>query len=189
MGNSLPELLVFKNQAGDGYFILKSKIMQLIIRLCNDARVVVKNSISQMWRKSLLEFETLPEMKDQAAFERSLEKELEVAEPILFSLLHASFLPVVAFEDNTPGHITLYRNGILIPYSELLLLSRQDLYANAKITLPFWYSLPIISWLISFFKQKSKAKKNDASETATEKMKSTSAPRKSRSSSRKRLTK
>ena len=172
VGNSLPELLVFKNDEGEGYFILKSKIMQLIIRLCNDARAVIRNSISHVWKKALLDFETLPEMKDQPAFERCLERELQAAEPVLFSLLHASFLPVVAFEDNTPGHIALYRNGVLVPYSELLLISRQEIYTNAKVTLPFWYSLPVVSWLMAFFKRKSKAKKGQgkSNETATEKM-------------------
>ena len=171
MGNSLPQLLVFKVNETDGFFILKAKVMQLVIRLCNDARSVIRNSLNQEWFKSLLAFETLPEMKDNVAFEQSLERELKVAEPVLYALLHASFLPVVAFEDSTPGRIVLYRNGALIPYSELLLVSRGEIYSDARIKLPFWYSVPLVSWIISFFKHRGKKRSTaDEPDTATEKV-------------------
>ncbi|HBG65170.1 MAG TPA: hypothetical protein DDW78_01715 [Treponema sp.] len=171
MGNSLPQLLVFKVNGTDGFFILKAKVMQLVIRLCNDARSVIRNSLNQEWFKSLLAFETLPEMKDNVAFEQSLERELKVAEPVLYALLHASFLPVVAFEDSTPGRIVLYRNGALIPYSELLLVSRGEIYSDARIKLPFWYSVPLVSWIISFFKHRGKKRSTaDEPDTATEKV-------------------
>lgn len=170
MGNSLPQLLVFKVNETDGYFILKSKVMQLVIRLCNDARSVIRESLNQVWFKSLLAFDTLPEMKDNIAFEQCLARELQTAEPVLYALLHASFLPVVAFEDSTPGRIVLYRNGALIPYSELLLVSRGEIYSDAKIKLPFWYSLPLVSWLISLIKnrKKNKYRKSVDPDTATE---------------------
>ena len=137
---------------------MKDKIMPLIIRLCNEASSVIRDSLSRAWFKSLLEFETLPEMKESVPFEKCLERELHAAQPILYSLLHASFLPVVAFEDNTPGRMTLYRNGLLVPYSELLLVSRQEIYLNAKMKLPVWYSIPVVSWLVSLFIKKPKKK-------------------------------
>ncbi len=168
IGNSLPKLLVFKVNDATGYFILKDKVMPLIIRLCNDARSVVREAISRHWYKSLMEFEVLPEMKDQTAFENCMERELQAADPVLYALLHSSFLPVVAFEDNTPGRLTLFRNGILVPYSELLLISRQEIYSNAKIRLPLYYTLPVISWIVSLFKRKPKEKKPKKTyETAT----------------------
>ncbi len=172
-GNSLPDLLVFKLDNGDGYFILKEKVMPLILRLCNDARAIVREALSRSWYQSLKAFETLPEMKDQLAFESCLERELSYADPILYAILHASFLPVVAFEDSTPGRITVYRNGELVSYSELLLVSRAEIYSNAKIKLPFYYSIPGISWLLAFFfNRKKKGKKENApsNETATEKV-------------------
>ena len=169
VGNSLPPLLIFRVDEKEGYFIMKDKIMPLIIRLCNEASSVIRESLSRAWFKSLLEFETLPEMKESAPFEKCLERELHAAQPILYSLLHASFLPVVAFEDNTPGRMTLYRNGLLVPYSELLLVSRQEIYLNAKMKLPVWYSIPVVSWIVSLFIKKPKKKRAKKTyQTATE---------------------
>ncbi|MBP5156355.1 MAG: hypothetical protein ILP18_00590 [Treponema sp.] len=171
-GDSLPPLLLFKLYDGSGFFILKEKVMAVVLRLCNDARSVIREGLSKEWYLALKRFETLPEMKDQLAFEGCLERELASADPILYAILHAHFLPVVAFEDSTPGRITLFRNGDLVSYSELLLISRQEIYSNAKMKLPFYYTIPGLSWLISFFKKAKADKKNKKKgyETVAEKI-------------------
>ncbi len=171
-GNSLPTLLLFKLDDGSGFFILKEKVMAVVLRLCNDARSVIREGLSKEWYLALKRFETLPEMKDQLAFEGCLERELAAADPILYAILHAHFLPVIAFEDNTPGRITLYRNGELVSYSELLLISRAEIYSNAKMKLPFYYTIPGLSWLISLIKNAKNKKKNKKKgyETVAEKI-------------------
>ncbi len=170
-GNSLPPLLLFKLDDGSGYFIMKEKVMAVVLRLCNDARSVIREGLSKEWYLALKRFDNLPEMKDQLAFEGCLERELAAADPILYAILHAHFLPVVAFEDSTPGRVTLYRNGELVSYSELLLISREEIYSNAKMKLPFYYTLPGLSWIISFFrKQKNKRAKKVGYETVAEKI-------------------
>jgi hypothetical protein len=157
--NELPDLLIFKVSEDEGYFICKDKVMPLIIRLTNDARVLIRESLVKQWYKVLLDFETLPEMKESAAFERCLERELSSCEPILYGLLGSNFLSVIAFDDHTPGRVALFRDGMLVPYSEMLMLSRAEIYSDAKIKLPFWYGLPVISWLMSILLKKPKAKK------------------------------
>ncbi|MBQ9538060.1 MAG: hypothetical protein IJU95_02220 [Treponema sp.] len=171
-GNSLPALLLFKLDDGSGFFILKEKVMAVVLRLCNDARALIRDGLSKEWYLALKRFETLPEMKEQLAFEGCLERELAVADPILYAILHAHFLPVVAFEDSTPGRITLYRNGELVSYSELLLISRAEIYSNAKMKLPFYYTIPGLSWLISLFRnaKNKKNKKKKGYETVAEKI-------------------
>ena len=160
-GETLPRLLIFRAGSENNmtsYFIFKDKVMPLVVRLCNDARAVIKESLEKSWYKSLAAFETLPEMKENAAFERCLERELKVCDPVLYGLLAASFLPVVAFEDSTPGTITLYRDGVMVTYSELLLLSRNEIYSDAKVKLPFWYSLPFIPAIMAWITRKPKKK-------------------------------
>ena len=171
-GNSLPTLLLFKLDDGSGFFILKEKVMAVVLRLCNDARSVIRDGLSKEWYLALKRFETLPEMKDQLAFEGCLERELSAADPILYAILHAHFLPVIAFEDSTPGRITLYRNGELVSYSELLLISRAEIYSNAKMKLPFYYTIPGLSWLISLIKNAKNKKKDKKKgyETVAEKI-------------------
>lgn len=172
IGNDLPAVLIFKVNDEEGYFIYKDKVMQLLIRLCADARVIIREGLTKQWYKLLLDFETLPEMKEPAAFERCLQKEVRASNPILYAILNASFLPVVSFEDNTPGRLTLFRNDMLIPYSELLMLSRSEILSDAKIRLPFWYSIPLIHWFMSLLLRKPKSQRASSSNkvAATEKL-------------------
>ena len=147
----LPDLLVFKTYDEQRYFIFKSKVLQLILRLCTDARVSVQEAIKSHWMEVLKAFDFLPEMRDQNAFEERLEKEVRIQSPILSALLHSSFLPLLSYDaaggDDT-SKISLFVNGQLLPYSDILLMSRQELLTDAKILLPFWYSMPIISWIM-----------------------------------------
>lgn len=172
VGNQMPELLVFKVNDDEGFYIKKEKVMPLIIRLANDARLVVRESLVKLWYKYLLDYETLPEMKEASAFERCLEREVRSADPILYAILNSTFLPVVAYEDKTPGRISLFRNGNILPYSELLMISRQEILSDAKIKLPFWYFIPVLSWILGliFRKPKNSSQRQSSSTTATEKL-------------------
>ncbi|MBO5607057.1 MAG: hypothetical protein J5930_04105 [Treponema sp.] len=171
VGAELPTLLSFKINDMQTYLILKEKVMPLIVRLCNDARELIRESLAKSWYKYMLDYETLPEMKEQPAFERCLERELKVCSPILYGILTSSFLPVLSYDDKTPGKIPLYRDGLLIPYSELLLLRRTEIYSSARIKLPFWYTIPVFSWIVAAIKRKSKEqRRRDSEKSATEKV-------------------
>ncbi len=162
-GTSLPELLIFKATGSDQrYFIFKDKVMNLVIRLASDARTVIRETITKHWNQVLLQYDTLPEMKDQTAFENRLEKEVKIQEPILYALLNASFLPVVDNEtaETTEGHVPFFYNGSLIPYSDILFMNRNELYTDARIILPFWYTFPVISWIAKLLFRPTKDKRN-----------------------------
>lgn len=160
----LPELLVFKTADGQHYFIFKDKVIHLILRLCSDARITIRDSIKKHWFKVLKNFEDLPEMSEQAAFEKRLEKETEIQSPVLYALLNSSFLSLVNYEIHDDsnldgGQINLFENGRLLPYSEILLMNRQELVTDTKILLPFWYTVPVVSWVIKLLMRPPKAKK------------------------------
>ena len=164
--NQMPELLIFK--VGDsGYYIYKDKVIPLILRLANDIRIIVREALIKSWYHSLVEYEILPEMKENASFEICLEREINAVEPILYSLLNSSFLAVVSMEDQTSGHIALFKDGERIPYSEILMISRQEILADAKLKLPFWYSMPIINFILKliFRKPKNKRKRKNRNES------------------------
>ena len=168
----LPEILVFKTFDDTRYFIFKSKVLQLILRLCTDARVSVLEAIKNQWMEVLRAFDMLPEMKDQKAFEDRLEREIRVQSPILSALLHSSFLPLLSYDasggDDT-SKISLFVNGQLLPYSDILLMSRQELLNDAKIMLPFWYTAPLISWIAKMLFRPPKSKRNKKQKTKAEK--------------------
>ncbi|MBQ0052572.1 MAG: hypothetical protein KBT11_11015 [Treponema sp.] len=167
----LPELLIFKTYDETRYFIFKSKVLQLILRLCTDARTSVQDAIKTHWTQVLKMFDILPEMKDQAAFEARLEREVRVQSPILSALLNASFLPLLSYDsaDGDEGKVSLFMNGQLLPYSDILLMNRQELLTDAKIVLPFWYTMPIFSWIARMLFKPPKAKRNKKIKTNAEK--------------------
>ncbi len=155
----LPELLVFKLETGERYFIYKNRVLQLLVRLCTDARQNVKEAIMRHWLRVLQEFGKLPEMTDQAKFEDRLKREVREQSPVLYALLSSSFLHLLTYEkfgDDEDLNITLFVNGELVPYSDLLLMNRAELLSDSKIKLPFWYSIPIISWIAKLLIQPSK---------------------------------
>lgn len=172
----LPEMLVFKTDDDKRYFIRKNKVFPLIMRLCTDARITIRETIKKSWFTVLKDFDSLPEMKEQNAFEHRLEKEVETQSPILYALLNSAFLHLINYEINsTPdssdlegGRISLFENGILIPYSEILLMNRQELFTDTRILLPFWYTVPIISWIIKLVMRPPKSKKGKKQKTETE---------------------
>lgn len=157
--NNLPNLLVFKVEAGQRYFIVKNKVLPLIIRLCSEARDTIKDNITREWYESLREFENLPCMKEQKAFDKKVEEKVHDLEPILYALLTSNFLSLIHYETRNSQEpvsekINLFSNGKLIPYSDILMLSRQEILTDAKFMLPFWYTIPFFSWLLSLFMKK-----------------------------------
>jgi hypothetical protein len=172
--NDLPEMLVFKTETeNQPYFIYKNKVMPLILRLCSDARTTIREAIKKHWFNVMRSYDDLPEMKEQKAFEKRLEKETALQSPILYALLTSSFMPLIDYEVNAEtdssglsgGRITLFENGRLIPYSDILLMDRQKLLTDTKILLPFWYAIPVISWIMKLIMRPPKAKKPKQTKT------------------------
>lgn len=163
--NQLPKLLVFKVASGNKYYVYKSKVPQLVIRLCNEAHDSVKKSLTTKWYNRLYNFEKIPEMYDDVKFEDCLEEQIELSSPVLYSLLNANFMALLSYDikpDNL-DNFQLFVDGKLLPYSDLLMLKKEQILSDAKIQLPFYYSIPIINWIVSLFhnRKKQKSTKNE----------------------------
>ncbi|OJF76747.1 MAG: hypothetical protein BKP49_05325 [Treponema sp. CETP13] len=166
--NKLPDLLTFTIASGQRFYIFKSKVIPLIVRLLNDTRETIKTNLIKQWSTDCRNFISNETMKNQAEFEKKLEKDVECLSPVLYSLLHSNFLSLVHFESQSSNQqntkiINLFSNGKLLPYSQLLMLSRQEMVTDTKIMLPFWYTIPVISWIakLLFMGSSSKRKNKD----------------------------
>ena len=155
----LPPLLVFKVESGTRYYVFKNKINHLLFKLCNEAHDAIENILLDKWYNLLLNYEKRSEMTDTNKFEECLRTLVESVSPVLHSLLNANFITLLGYEDDDPT-ITfhLFSNGKLLPYRELLMLNNSHILSKAKARLPFIYSLPIISWIVSLFRSKKKVK-------------------------------
>lgn len=167
--NELPDLLVFKVESGTRYYVYKKKVSQVIVRLCNEAHDSIEKELEDHWHEILLDFEKLPEMSNASEFEACLHELVEKNSPILYALLNANFMNILSYEqddDNIEG-FRLFVDGKLLPYSELLMLKYSKIYSNAKSRLPFYYTLPVLSWIMSLFSSKKKEKQREKAASTT----------------------
>lgn len=160
----LPELLVFRTDEGKRYFVMKEKVLPLVIRLCNDSRKALKDSITREWYQKLTAYQQEPAMKNSQDFEKKVTLHCKKSAPLLYGLLNAPFIPLLAMDPTFSGKdsnagFKLFDHGRLLPMSTLLMLNRQELLTDARILLPFWYTIPIISSILAFFFKPRTAKK------------------------------
>lgn len=172
--NELPVLLIMHEAGKDSSFLMKDKTLALCSRLIADGRVRVRDEVSKNWRRLLLEYRTEPAMESDAEFEKSLQKLTAKLCPALAALLDDPKLLLVYEETERSGNgvpptFKIFDKGHLLPLSTLFIISRKETLANAKLILPFWYSIPVITSIIAFFKElarKSKAPKLSSSREA-----------------------
>jgi hypothetical protein len=166
--NELPALLVVKiKNKDDQYFLLKEKMMLLCARLLYDGQILIKRAIIKKWSRLIFDFKTEPAMLNDNAFEKILASTAEKLCPELMSFLADQKLLAVYQEmdhkeNGIPIDMKIFYDGKLLPYSTVFHIRRKEMLLEAKFTLPFWYSLPIIPGLIRFFGNLFKKKKKEA---------------------------
>ena len=162
--NKLPPLLITKGDADERCFALKDKMPALCVRHLTIARIQVKDALTKHWRKLFLDYRSEPAMENNEEFEKTLYAFTKKLCPLLITLLEDLKLPLVYDElDQCDGGIApsarIFSNGHLLPYSSLLLIRRKELLSDIKLMLPFWYSMPILTAIIAFFKNLGRKKK------------------------------
>lgn len=168
--NSLPKILTLRLEDGTQYYIHKTQVLPLILKLSNESHKSIKEAIKDKWYKSLLKHKRLTEMKDQKAFNLLLERCVKKHSPLLYALLNASYLPVLNAEikkdiSNKQNKFNIFMGSKMQSYADMLLLNSQSILQEAKDLLPFWYTIPILSWIFSLLflddKEKKSAKKSE----------------------------
>jgi len=170
--NELPALLVIKIK-NDQFFLLKEKMMLLCARLLHEGQILVKRAIIKKWSRLILDFKAEPAMSDDSAYEKILANTAEKLCPELMSILAdpkllAVYQEMDRKENGIPTDMKIFSDGKLLPYSSVFHVRRKEMLLEAKFTLPFWYSLPIIPGLIRFFSNLFKKKKKEARQPADE---------------------
>jgi len=102
-------------------------------------------------------------MTSDSEFEKLLARCADKLCPELMSLLSdPKFLLIYQEmdhkENGIPAAMRILYEGKLLPLSSVFLIRRKTMLQEAKLALPFWFSLPIVSDLIGFFKNLFKKK-------------------------------
>jgi len=163
--NELPSLLIVEGLDERRYFCTKDKMLPLCFRLLADARRLVSEAVSKHWYSLYLDHKREPAMINDADFEKLLAKFTKKLCPTLAALLRDPKLLLIYDEIEKSRELSaivvkIFNNGQLAPYSSLYLIQRKEMLTDIKLILPFWYSWPIITGIIAFFKQLFKRKEN-----------------------------
>ena len=148
---ALPELLIVST-SGRRAFVAKDKALLLAVRLIAEARSELRSKMLDQWKRLLEDFRSVPAMERDEAFLAELVAQVEARFPLLEALIRDRLLPLVRDEAAARGELPpdighFFYKDDLIPLDELLELARKPLLVDAKILLPFWYSVPILSGL------------------------------------------
>ncbi|GHV94422.1 hypothetical protein AGMMS50293_07420 [Spirochaetia bacterium] len=167
--NNLPEWLILQGKKGERWYIKKTKYLNLCAKLLIDTRVQIKRAITKRWMKLLKEFRSEPAMEKDSEFDKLLKTYTANLNSTLISLLDDEKLLWVYEElersQEIPLSSRIFKSGKLLPMNALYVLRRKDMLADAKILLPFWYSIPVLSGIIAFFKKLGKKKKKQTENT------------------------
>ncbi len=166
----LPELLVVAT-SGRRAFVAKDKALLLTVRLIAEARSDLRSKILEQWKRELEDFRTKPAMEDDEVFRSELADQVEARFPVLAALVRDRLLPLVRDEatargDLPPGVDRLFYNDDLVPLDELLDLHRKPILIDAKILLPFWYTVPVLSAFARFLHRLMKSREDKAASRA-----------------------
>ncbi|EPF28934.1 hypothetical protein DWB79_05955 [Treponema medium] len=161
--SNLPDLLSFKTPDGERYYIMLDKTVPLIISLVNDNRKKLRDVCLKKWYQQLIRFEQTEAMHTDSAFNQLLKTLCAEYVPILYALLGAPFIPMLSADKRITEHQAaeirrIFSRDRLLSYTDLFMMNRQELLTDAKILLPFWYTIPIISSIIAFFMRPRKSR-------------------------------
>jgi hypothetical protein len=171
--NELPDLLIINGPNNEQWFVKKSRMLSLCGRLSVEARPLIRGAISKRWLKLLKEYRSEPAMETDEEFEKLLLHYTDELSPTLMAVLEDQKLFLVYTEaelaqERIPEALRFFNKGKRIPLEALFLLKRKAFLADTRILLPFWYSIPIFTALMAFFKNWGRKRRRAAKAMAEE---------------------
>ncbi|MDR1319383.1 MAG: hypothetical protein LBJ90_07135 [Treponema sp.] len=171
--DELPEWLILESRKGGHWYIKKEKYLPLCARMLIDTRPVIKKAVAKRWMKLIKNFFSEPAMEKDAEFDKLLAIYTALLNPALAAMLVDEKLSWIyekleRSKTPIPPSSKIFRGGVLIPMNELYVIRRKELLIDAKILLPFWYSIPILTALVAFFKNLGGKKKQKTADNNIE---------------------
>jgi hypothetical protein len=165
VNNETPEWLIIQGKNNERWFIQKDKYLPLVTKLIVDIRVQLRHGIIERWTKMIREFQHEAAMDSDTEFDRLLMISAGSLKPFLVHFLEDDKLLLVYEEfEHVHGIIPqtswIFDKGKLLPANVLFQIKRRDLLMDTKLSLPFWFSVPVFSSIIAFFSKKDKKKKS-----------------------------
>ena len=157
---ALPRMIRLRSGDGHEYYVYRDYVPSVTIEHVFTARKDLRDHFIDSWKTSLQRNKRLPEMTEDAAFSKSVDAELKESDPLLHTLLDYNLLYLARQEANISGDLEVELNEIfhpkdprLRPTPQVLNLERKKLYSDARLLLPFWQAIPVLSSIAAFIKR------------------------------------
>jgi hypothetical protein len=163
--NEVPPWIMITAGNDEKWFIKKGNLLPLVTRFLLEARPLILKEIDSRWRHLIQDYKKEPAMENDAEFDKLLASLIGIVSPTLKIFLNDPKLLWVYNEiEQVHGIITppvsrIFHNGKLISMGLLFGLKRREILAGVKLSLPFWYSLPIVISILAFFAKFRRKKK------------------------------
>jgi hypothetical protein len=152
----VPAWIIITARNNEKWFIKKGNLLPLVTRFLIEARPAMLKEINSRWKYLIQNYKSEAAMENDGDFDRLLSSFIGSVSPMLKSFLDDQKLLWVYDEiERTNGAIPpasrIFHNDKLIPASHLFALKRKEILIGIKLSLPFWYSVPILSSILGFF--------------------------------------
>lgn len=153
----IPELLVIDDGRDTQWYIKKNNLFPFTAKLIADTQPRIKLTVSDRWKKILRDYRVEKAMNNDDSFERLIYKLTANLSPILIEILKDPRLfliydDLLESHEAIPENYKFFNHGELIPLHVLFSLKRKTVLGDTKLMLPIWYSIPIITAIIGFFR-------------------------------------
>ena len=141
------------------YFIHRDLLVPVFLKKLAEASEDLRKAILDEWTEDLRNERTPPASRNDAALRREVEQRVKQGYPLLSALANGALLFLAGDEakisDQAKAELAkcFAVENILRPFDELLGLSRVELLKNARMYLPFWMTMPVISGILRLFRR------------------------------------
>ena len=158
--SSLPRMIRVRAADGREYYLYRDYVPHVTVEHVFAMRRELRDHFVEAWKAALQRHQRPPEMMDEQVFEAAVDARLRESDPLLYTLLNYSLLFLARKEGNLPSDLAAELDELfqpkeqsLRPLPRILNLDRRKLATDAKLLLPFWQAVPIISALVVLLKR------------------------------------
>jgi hypothetical protein len=147
------------------YFLQRDFIVPVYLKKLGEAAEELRSGYVQEWTEEMRQDRTPPVSKGDAPFRRDAEIRVKQGYPLLAALSNGALLHAAgeATKLSDEARAALGKcfavENILRPFDEVLGLSRAQLLKNARMYLPFWMTVPVLSGVLRILRRMSRGGK------------------------------
>jgi hypothetical protein len=149
------------------YFLQRDFIVPVFLKKLAEAAEEIRSAYVQEWTDELRQDRTPAVSKSDASFRRDTEIRVKQRYPLLTALSNGNLLFAAGEVTKVTGEAKAELGkcfaveNVLRPFDEMLGLSRAHLLKNARMYLPFWMTVPVLSGVLRIFRRLSRGRKGE----------------------------